>query len=227
MSSGARGLTGCTRSGRRRRDQRHTVEQNVDNSPFLPTLDVPVPQMENQLVDVCRLFDVLIPEQAIEVPKISPTPRPPRRRRVRFAEQTAEQLVEVADDHHPILLCCSELWSRTSTFQFLVVEGENVGLQGFPPKTELVQQRCMSLRNAVLSGLWSRSWILVCLVASFKIFRPVQGSSASSSSSREHAGEGVFRTFPRVQKKPQVGLALGVGTARRVEPIHAERSPNG
>ena len=77
------------------RDQRHTVEQIVDTVLFSPSLDVPVPQMDNQLVDVCRLFDVLIPEQAIEVPKISPTPRPPRRRRVRFAEQTAEQLVEV------------------------------------------------------------------------------------------------------------------------------------
>ena len=53
------------------------------------------------------------------------------------------------------------------------------------------------------------------------------GSSASSSSSREHAGEGFFRTFPRVKKKSEVGLALGVGTAPRVEPIHAERSSNG
>ena len=56
-------------------DQRHTVEQIVDTVLFVPSLDVPVPQMENQLVDVCRLFDVLIPEQVIEVPKISSTPR--------------------------------------------------------------------------------------------------------------------------------------------------------
>ena len=76
------------------RVQRRTVEQNVDNSLFLPTLDVPVPQMENQLLEVCRLFDVFIPEQAIEVPKISSS-RHSRRRRVRFAEQMAEQLVEV------------------------------------------------------------------------------------------------------------------------------------
>ena len=55
------------------RDQRHTVEQIVITVLFAPSLDVPVPQMGN-LVDVCRLFDVLIPEQAIEVPKISPTP---------------------------------------------------------------------------------------------------------------------------------------------------------
>ena len=53
------------------RVQRRTVEQIVDNTLFLPTFDIPVPQMENQLVEVCRLLDVLTPEQAIEVPKIS------------------------------------------------------------------------------------------------------------------------------------------------------------
>ena len=58
------------------RDQRHTVEQIVDNTLFLPSLDVPVPQMENQLVEVCRELDVQIPEQVIEVPKISSPSRP-------------------------------------------------------------------------------------------------------------------------------------------------------
>ena len=77
------------------RVQRHTVEQIVDTTLIVPSLDVPVPQRENQLVEACRHLDLPIPEQAIEVPKISPTPRPFRRRRVRFAEQTAEQLVEV------------------------------------------------------------------------------------------------------------------------------------
>ena len=76
------------------RDQRRTVEQIVDNTLIVPSLDVPVPQMASQLVEVCRQLDILIPEQAIEVPKISSTPRHSRRR-VRFAEQTAEQLVEV------------------------------------------------------------------------------------------------------------------------------------
>ena len=73
------------------RVQRRTI---VDNTLFVPTLDVPVPQMENQLVEVCRLLDFLIPEQAIEVPKISSS-RHSRRSRVRFAEETAEELVEV------------------------------------------------------------------------------------------------------------------------------------
>ena len=77
------------------RDQRCTVEQIVDNTLTVPSLDVPVPQMENQLVEVCRQLDILIPEQAIEVPKISSSSRHSRRRQVPFAQQTAEQLVEV------------------------------------------------------------------------------------------------------------------------------------
>ena len=89
------------------RDQRHTVEQIVDTVLFVPSLDVPVPQMENQLVEVCRQLDVHIPEQVIEVPKIS-SPSRPCQRRVRFAEQTAEQLVEV-----PTIISYSSLLQRT------------------------------------------------------------------------------------------------------------------
>ena len=77
------------------RDQRRTVEQIVDSTLIVPSLDVPVPQMANQLLEVCRQLDTSVPKQVIEVPKISSTPRHSRRRRVRFAEQMAEQLVEV------------------------------------------------------------------------------------------------------------------------------------
>ena len=76
------------------RVQRRTVEQIFDNTLIVPSLDVPVPQMDNQLVEVCRQLDVRIPEQVIDVPKIS-SPSRHCRRRVRFAEQTAEQLVDV------------------------------------------------------------------------------------------------------------------------------------
>ena len=76
-------------------DQRRTVEQIVDDSSLVvPSLDVPVPQMESQLVEMCRQLDIHFPEQAIEVPKISSSPRHSRRRRVPLV-QTAEQLVEV------------------------------------------------------------------------------------------------------------------------------------
>ena len=39
--------------------------------------------------------------------------------------------------------------------------------------------------------------------------------------------KGFFRTFPQNKKKCEVGLALGVGTAPRVEPIHAGCSAGG
>ena len=76
------------------RDQRRTVVQIVYSPQVVPSLDVPVPQMANQLLEVCRQLDTPIPEQVIEVPKISSS-RHSHWRRVLFAEQTAEQLVEV------------------------------------------------------------------------------------------------------------------------------------
>ena len=49
------------------RVQRHTVEQII----LAPMLDVPVPLMEEQLLDgVCAPHDIHVPEQVIEVPKI-------------------------------------------------------------------------------------------------------------------------------------------------------------
>ena len=179
------------------RVQRHTVGQIVDNSLFLPTLDVPVPQMKNQLVDVCRLFDVLIPEQVIEVPKISSTPRPPRRRRVRFAEQTAEQLVEV-----PTIVSYSSLHGLVEqNVDIPVPHGRDRvggGLLGFLPgqrSTALQASQERSSERIVEQSVDSR--VLG------------GGSSASSSSSREHAGEGVFLTFPRVKKSPKLGSHSG------------------
>ena len=131
--------------------QRRTVEQIVDNTLIVPSLDVLVPQMENQLVEVCRQLDVRIHVQAIEVPKISSSSRHCRRC-VRFAEQTAEKLVEV-----PTIISYSSLLQRTVEqhvdIPVLGRGGRNVSRQRFPPR----QQRSLLLRNAVLSGLWNRS----------------------------------------------------------------------
>ena len=63
---------------------------------------------------------------------------------------------------------CSLVWRRTSTFQFLVVEGESLVFKVF--FLNRVQQRCMFLRNAFLSGLWGRSLISPFLVEANKIF---------------------------------------------------------
>ena len=48
------------------------MEQLADVVPTVQILDIPVPQMVEQLPDVLRFFDtlLLVPEQVIEVPKI-------------------------------------------------------------------------------------------------------------------------------------------------------------
>ena len=69
------------------------MEQIGDSAPFLPSLDVPVPLMGEQLVAVYKLLDVAVPEQVIEGPKIFVDAIPSRR--LCRDPQMAEQLVEV------------------------------------------------------------------------------------------------------------------------------------
>ena len=207
------------------RDKRHTVEQNVDTALIVPSLDVLVPQMDNQLVEVCRHLDVHIPEQVIEVPKIS-SPSRHCRRRVRFAGQTAEQLVEV-----PTIISYSSLLQRTVEQN---VDIPVLGRGGAPSVFKVFlpdrdQQHSLLLRNAVLSGLWSRSLILVCLVASFKIFAQSRFPQrllrvlVNTLVNRE----GSFSDFSQSSKKSEVKSALGVGTECGLKSIHAERSSSG
>ena len=66
--------------------------------------------------------------------------------------QLTEQLVEV-----PTIVSWSLLRSRTSTFQFLVVEGDLLVFKVSP--LNRVQQRSLLLRSAFLSRLWSRTLI--------------------------------------------------------------------
>ena len=126
----------------------------------VPALDVPVPQMADQLPDIEQFFRALSPdpEQVIEVPKILPLDVPMRA--ALRDTQLAEQLVEV-----PTIVSYSWLQlrrSRTSTFQFLVVEGETLVFKVF--SLNRVQLQHFLLQNAFLSGLWSRSLVL-CLIS--------------------------------------------------------------
>ena len=153
------------------RVQRHTMEHTVDFvwcSPMVQILDALVPQMVEQLPDVLRFFDALIPvpEQIIEVPKIILEDIPPR---ISVREpQLAEQLVEV-----PTIVSYSSLqrnMEQNVDLQFLVVEGEVLVFKVFFP--DRVQQRCFPLKNVFLSGMWSRSSIFP--VEAFKIFPQVR-----------------------------------------------------
>ena len=87
-----------SRGGHRWGVQRHTVEQMADVCPFVQILDDPVPQMENLLLEVCRTLDLVVPEQAIDVPKITQGRIQQRLvdRDLRQA-QMAEQLVEMLE----------------------------------------------------------------------------------------------------------------------------------
>ena len=56
------------------RVQRLTVEHTVDVSPLVQVLDVPLPQMGDQLVEFLKMHDTVTPEQVIALPKISCPP---------------------------------------------------------------------------------------------------------------------------------------------------------
>ena len=95
------------------RVQRHTVEQIVVSTLGLPMLDVPVPLMVEQLVEVLQFFDALLPvaEQVIDVPKITSEDIPSR---------TPLREPELKNSWWK----CQQSFTSTSrplTFQFLVV----------------------------------------------------------------------------------------------------------
>ena len=57
--------------GPQERVQRHTVEPMLETFVPAPSLDAPVPQPVDQLVEILRLIDTVVPEQVIDVPKIT------------------------------------------------------------------------------------------------------------------------------------------------------------
>ena len=101
-------------------------------APFVQILDVPVPQMGNQLVQLLQLFDTQTPvEQFTAVPKISQDSTVPRVVDCR-RPQLAEQLVEV-----PTVLSLAFLQQQTAE-QIIDIpvprgRGNYRGLQGLSP----------------------------------------------------------------------------------------------
>ena len=92
--------------GPQERVQLRTVEHIADVVPMVQILDIPVLQGADQLVEVWRHLDFHIPEQVIEVPKISASSC--HSRKVLVVPQKAEQLVEV-----PTIVSFSSLQQRT------------------------------------------------------------------------------------------------------------------
>ena len=151
------------------RVQRHTMEHIVDFvccSPMVQILDAPVPQMVEQLPDVLWFFDL---RSFLFSSKLSKCPRFFLRTSLfaRFCVTRSWQNSWWKCRRSYLIPLYSGIWSKTSTFQFPVVEGELPVFKVFFP--DRVQQRRVLQRNALLSGLWSRSSISPSVEAS-KIF---------------------------------------------------------
>ena len=172
-----------------------------------PSLDVPVPQMVDQLPDIEHFFAALSPdpEQVIEVPKILPLDVPMRA--ALRVTQLVEQLVEV-----PTTVSYSSLQRTVEQLVDIPVPGGGRGISGahgFLPRQS----------STALHGSLERiSERIVAQNVDFPVggglqdFLPGQTSSASSSSpagvygSTDGPGEGVFRTFPQNKKKVRRSL---------------------
>ena len=182
-----------------------SLASGTDLAPLVQILDAPVPQMVDQLPDIVQFFRALSPdpEQVIEGPKILPHDVP-MRTAVRDS-QLAEQLVEV-----PTIISFSSL-QRTMEQHVDIPDpgggGRHADLQGFLPETRF-------LRNALLSGLWSRSLISPFLLEVFKIFAQIRVHPHLRTFQQVFMKlwmslvKGFFRTSPRVKKSAKVG-ALG------------------
>ena len=176
--------------------QRHTPLHIVDILPYVQILDVPVPQLGNQVVEFMQTLDT------------EPLPLPPSR-----LSKCPSSLITV---FHSVLRYVvhrrqNSWWKcrRSLTFRLLIVvvvvrEVFKVYAQN------RVQQHRFLLQNAFLSGLWSRTLTFPFRGRGLHVLPDPGGSSSS-------AGEGFFRTFPRVQKKSEVRRQSESEGARLVE----------
>ena len=145
---------------------RHTATHSVDILPYVQIIDVPVPQMGNQVVEVLQFVDSLVPvaEQVIDVPKIFPEEIPSR---LSCRElQLAEQLVDVPTN--PGYSLASKAFSRRELRGVLSGQGSTAsGAEIYEQnvfKTEFNSVGCGAERRRS-SSPWS-SW----LTEVFKIY---------------------------------------------------------
>ena len=176
------------------RNQRRTVEQIVDSSLVVPSLDVPVPQR--------------VRAPGLEVPKISSSSRHSCKRRVRFAQQMAEQLVEV-----PAIVSDSSLHGLVEQNEDIPVpygrggRAGGKGLQGLRP-------------GQVSTALGRADHVAIPVPRSGGL----QGSRPRQASHSRGAADEAFTCFSHFsqkQKKCEVGSALGVGTECGLYSVHA------
>ena len=172
--------------------------------------DVPMLQMVEQLPNVLRFFATRLPvvsEQVIAVPKISQDRTQQCLVDNLRQPQTTDQLVEV-----PTIVSYSSLHWNVEQYVRIPVPHRRGGLQDLRPG-----------QDSIASCGADHVDNPVPCVGGLQGFLPRQASSASSSHSLGAADEAFtgFSHFSPNWKKCEVGCALGVGTGRGLEPIHA------
>ena len=162
-------------------------------------------------MEIFRLVDIVLPEQVIDVPKISPD-----RIAQRFVDrdtQRVEQLVEV-----PTVVSPTFLLQLAEQNVDIPVLGHGVygygGLQGSHPGQSSFQPTLEPIVEIPVPG------------GALQDFRPDQGSVASSAFLLEEPFQRVLRTFPRGEEC-EGHLAVECESARALQLIRAERSSNG
>ena len=192
------------------------MEHRIEACSFVQILDAPVPQGGNQLVEAFRDLDLHIPELVIEVPKISSSPRRSRRRRVPLV-QTAEQLVQV-----PTIVSYSSFHGLVKQYADIPVphgrggQGGGRSLQGL--HQDRIQQRFVEQSTLTFQFL-----LVVAVGEVFTAFAQYE-ILLPHPRTRLVLWLRIFTVFFELFhkiKKSEVGFAFGVGTAPRVEPIHA------
>ena len=190
--------------------QHHTVEQLADVVPMEQILDIPVPQMGDQLVASLKHLDTPIPEQVTAVPKISLSSR--RSRTVLREPQTAEQLVEV-----PAVVSFSSLQQTAEQIIDIPVprtrgRGDRRGLHCFPQD---------KFRRSVLC---SRSSTFL-LVVVFKIFSLILGCQPHPQSRVMRRFNGFFRTQKKNAQSAGRSSARGARALELMDASGEKSSP--
>ena len=178
--------------GPQERVQLRTVEHIADVVPMVQILDIPVPQMENQLVAVLSHIDSLVPEQVSPCPGSHGDPAfrvrfsASRRRRNSWWKRRRSCLTWM-------------LLNRPLTFHLaqVVVLAMEV--------TKLVSQ------DRVQQRLPSRTLSFQFLVVVFKVSIQIRGPQRFFSDPLGVAFQGVCRTFPRREKSEKATWQVGAG----------------
>ena len=177
--------------------QRHTVEQLADFAPMVQIIDVPGPQVVDQLVYVPTLFGIPVPGRVIEVPMVLCPSRPLRA--ALAAALMTEQLVEVPTD--VVLVVPRQPVEQIVDIPVPGARGSCGNGQSFLSEHSFPHSSVEQIVDIPVPG------------GGLQDFLPDHGSADSSAVLPDEPFEGFFRTFPRTQKSAKVtGKSIPVCT---------------